>query len=82
MQASVMTPQQSVYSGEAKDIRLTADRGQINILEGHANIITTIQAGALKIIGPSGQANFEISEGVLRIENNQCSILCMNAKAV
>jgi len=81
MQVSLITPQESVFSGQANDLRLVAEAGEINLLENHANIITLVKPGKLKIIGTSGTSQFDVSEGVLRVEKERCSILCMSAKA-
>jgi len=81
MQVSLMTPQQVVFAGEASDILINAHKGQINILERHANIITEVHPGSLRIKGPAGEKVFKVGGGVLRVENQKCSILCMNAEA-
>ena len=80
MQVSLMTPQQIVFSGPATDVLVLADKGQINLLERHADIITEVHSGPLRVKGPAGEKIFQVTEGVLRIQGDKCSILCMSAE--
>jgi len=80
MKVSLMTPQQVVFSGDAQDVLLNAHKGQINILEKHADLITTLAAGPLRIRTGTHEKNYNISGGVMRVQGERCSILCMSAQ--
>ena len=51
MQIFLATPEKQVFSGEAKDVLVNAEKGQINILENHANLITLVKPGEVRIRG-------------------------------
>jgi F-type H+-transporting ATPase subunit epsilon len=71
----VATPEKKIFAGEASDLLVNAEKGQLNILERHANLITLIKPGALKIRG-AVEKSFHVSDGVLKVEDNRVSILC------
>ena len=53
---------------------LTAEtiRGQIQVLEGHSDLIATLTPGYLVI---EGQAQYYAGSGLLRVEDGNCSLM-------
>lgn len=82
MQISLMTPQHIVWSGEASEVVLVGEMGQLDILDRHADLITRLYAGPVSLTTPQGKKKFDVTEGVVRVESAKCSILCMEAKEV
>jgi len=82
MQVSLMTPQQTVFQGESDDILVHGHLGQINLLERHADLITKVIPGSLRIKTGGGTKSFEVSDGVLRVKDGRCSILVMTAEPI
>lgn len=79
MEVFLATPERKVFSGEAGDVLVNAEKGQINILERHANLITLVRPGAIRIRGVKDggeEKSFQVGEGILKVENNRVSILC------
>lgn len=77
MKLSLATPEKIVFSGSASDVLLNAEKGQINLLERHANIITLVMPGTLSVKSPEkGLLKFEVSKGVLKVEGDSISVLC------
>ena len=55
---------------EVKEIYLDTDKGNIGILDGHENMISSVKIGEMRIIDNDNKENiYSISEGVLKIEN-------------
>ena len=75
MQVSVVTPEKKVFEGSSEDILLQSTEGQLNILEGHANLVTTVAEGPVVIKTSSGSEEFSVGNGVLKVEENAVSIL-------
>lgn len=82
MKVVLMTPQGRVYSGEAEDVVLQAARGEMNVLERHANLIAKVVPGTLGIRGGGAEKKFKVSDGFVRIQGEACSILCMKAESI
>jgi F-type H+-transporting ATPase subunit epsilon len=76
MQVSLATPEKIVFSGQADDVLIQAEKGQINILDRHSNLITLVKKGPVVVKAAQGNLNFTVGEGVLKVEDNKVSILC------
>ncbi len=82
MKVSLFTPQGRIFSGDAQDVLLKATRGEMNLLERHANLIAKVVPGVLMIRDSAAEKKFKVSEGFVRIQGNDCSILCMKAEVL
>lgn len=75
MRVQVATPERIVFDGQADDIVLEAEKGQLNILDRHTNLISFVRKGPL-VLKSSGQTRrFLLGEGVLKIEGERLNIL-------
>lgn len=83
MKVQIATPEKIVFSGEADDVLLTAHRGQLNILNLHADLVSFLEEGPV-VLRTKGEKDesFHISGGVLKVENNIVSLLCPVAKQI
>lgn len=79
MKVKLLTPQGLMFSGDATDVLLQADKGQMNILERHADIIARMAPGDLLIRGAGSEKKFKVSAGFVRVKSDECSILSMTA---
>lgn len=77
MKLQIATPEKIVYSGEADDLLLFAYRGQLNILNHHADLVSFLEPGPL-LVRKKGEKEkrFEITRGLIKVENNEVVILC------
>jgi F-type H+-transporting ATPase subunit epsilon len=82
MEVSVATPERLVYKGVANDVLLNTEKGQINVLERHANLISMVRAGPLTIHTNTENRVFNVSDGVLKVEDDSISILCDLVEAI
>lgn len=80
MRMSLATPEKLLYEGELQKLTLIADKGQIQILENHAPLLTLVKPGAVLVNEAGGsERNFQVSDGVLKVDKNQISILVRSA---
>jgi F-type H+-transporting ATPase subunit epsilon len=75
MDVSIATPDGVVFKGQANDLLLHTFEGQINILENHANMVTTVVEGSVLLKGSGVNKSFELHKGVLKVEDGSVSIL-------
>ncbi len=76
MTLDILTPEQSVFSGEITLVKVPGTNGSFEVLENHAPIISSLDKGALKIIPKSGQEiHYEIEGGVIEVSHNKVIIL-------
>lgn len=82
MKIELITPEKIIFSGEASDVVLEGYEGQLNLLDRHADIISFTRAGELCLKTGASKKSFEISSGVMKIENAKLSILASEAKEI
>jgi F-type H+-transporting ATPase subunit epsilon len=71
----VVSPESTVFSGEAKSLVAPAWDGRVGILPGHAPMITLLGAGELAIDGAEGAQLFHVAGGLIKIEGDQVTVL-------
>jgi F-type H+-transporting ATPase subunit epsilon len=75
MTVEILTPDASLFSGEATYVGLPGSDGSLGILENHAPLITTLQAGRVTVRTGSGEESFEVSGGTVEVLQNKVTIL-------
>lgn len=80
---NVLTPEKSVYSGNAQSAVAYGTNGSLGILPNHAPLLTTLEIGELRIIDNEGQTHqFALSGGFMEVINNGVTILAETAEHV
>lgn len=76
MLLEIITPETKVFEGEVKSVLLPGTNGKFEILNNHANIISTLTQGQVRIINKNDQKElFYISGGVIEMQNNKIIVL-------
>ncbi|NQY68622.1 MAG: ATP synthase F1 subunit epsilon [Flavobacteriales bacterium] len=77
MELEIITPDKSVFSGEATSVTLPGSDGSLGILDNHAALISTLQSGPLKVIDANGEETvYDLKGGgVAEVQNNKLIIL-------
>jgi len=76
LNVSVISPEATLFEGEAPSITAPAFDGEIGILSGHAPMVTVLGTGTLTVgNGPS----FTVSGGFLQIVDNQVRVVTESA---
>jgi len=81
MQLEILTPGQSVFSGEVKLVKLPGSSGSFEILKNHAAIISSLTEGELKVITESDETlRYRTGDGVVESNNNHVVVLLESIK--
>ncbi len=68
------------YEGELKSVVVPAVDGEYGVLAHHRNVVIAIVPGTLRYTLPDGKTeNVVVSEGMMRVENNDVLILVNTA---
>jgi F-type H+-transporting ATPase subunit epsilon len=73
LKVSVISPEKSLYEGEASSVVAPAYDGEVGILTGHAPMMTLLGKGTLKLDG--GAKTFAIEGGFLQVVNNEVRVV-------
>jgi F-type H+-transporting ATPase subunit epsilon len=76
MNLLILTPGKQIYNGQIKSVKVPGTSGQFEVLNGHAPIVSSLNAGKVRVIESSGNTKtFEIQKGFIEVINNEVSIL-------
>ena len=84
LQLSVVTPEGSLFSGEASFVAAPAHDGEVGILPGHAAMIAALGTGELRIerqeSGTKTVDRYAVRGGFLQVLDDQITLLVTEAK--
>src|SRR3989475_10032238 len=80
MHVEVVTAERELYNGEAVMVVASGSEGQLGILPRHAALLTTLQAGAMRIKLGGAEEPLFVSGGFLEVSNNQVTVLADTAE--
>lgn len=75
MQLDILTPDKTLYSGEADEITVPGSKGQFQILNNHAALVSSLDKGKVKVKSGNTEQVFEITGGVIEVLKNKIVIL-------
>ncbi len=76
MNLQIITPDNSIYDGEAILVQLPGIDGSFEVLENHAALISALKKGDVRVIKTDkSEVLFPINGGVIEVLNNKVLIL-------
>jgi len=80
MKLQIITPDKEVFAGDVTLVQVPGSKGSFQVLVNHAPIISTLDAGEVKIIDSAGKTSkLSIGGGVIEVKNNNIIILAESA---
>ena len=71
----VLTPQDEIYKGEADEVIVPTEKGQIGILPNHVDLLAQIKPGELDIKNGSKTEHIAIMGGYVEVSKNHVNVL-------
>ena len=81
LRVSVITPEATIYEGDADQVVAPAYDGSLGILKGHAPLMALLGTGTLRIDHGREQTSFTVSGGFLQVVDNTVTVLSESATA-
>ena len=75
MQLEIITPDKSLFSGEAISVKFPGTGGRFETLNNHANIISSLEKGTITVKTAEGNKEFPISGGIVEFLKNKIIVL-------
>lgn len=76
MKLSIVSPEETLYEGEVKSVKMQGIDGKFQVLNDHAPLISALSKGEIKIKEESGeQKSFAINSGLVELAKNEIHIL-------
>jgi F-type H+-transporting ATPase subunit epsilon len=80
MKLKILTPEKTIFEGEASIATLPTSSGKISILDNHTPLVSSVSQGEIKIKSENGERIFKNGGGVVQTINNQTVVLLTNCK--
>ncbi len=75
MKVDILTPDTALFSGEATYVGLPGADGSLGIMNNHAPLITTLQAGEVVVKNGGSEERFSVGGGTVEVLNNVVTVL-------
>ena len=76
MKIEIITPDDKIYAGEIRSVRVPGRKGSFQVLKDHAPIISTLDRGPVVIADDQGnEVRYEITGGVIEVKKNRIILL-------
>jgi F-type H+-transporting ATPase subunit epsilon len=79
LKVSVISPERTVYEGEADQVIVPAWDGQLGVLRGHAPMLVLLGEGELRITGGGSDQRFQVRGGFLQVADDVVTVLSEHA---
>lgn len=74
MQIEILTPDATVFSGEADSVVLPGILGGFEILNNHAPLISALSEGTIKITNSGSSQELSVKSGFVEVLNNHLTV--------
>jgi F-type H+-transporting ATPase subunit epsilon len=75
----VISPERTIYEGEADSVIAPAWDGELGILRGHAPLMALLGSGDLRVRRGSDTERFQVTGGFLQVVDNVVTVLSERA---
>jgi len=77
----VISPEQTIFDGEAESVVAPAWDGELGILRGHAPLMALLGEGDLRVRSGGRTEHFHVEGGFLQVVDNVVTVLSERAEA-
>ena len=75
MEVQIITPDSTLFNGEATLVVVPGIDGQIGILNNHAPLVSSLVKGVVKVKHNDKEDLFDIHGGVVEVSSNKITVL-------
>ena len=75
MNVEIITPDKTLFKGEASSVTVPGVDGSMGFLENHAPLITVLKAGDVRLKTGEGEKTFAVKGGVVEVMKNTVLVL-------
>ncbi len=76
MKIEIITPDNKIFEGDVKSVRVPGKKGSFQVLKDHAPIISTLENGSVIMVDQEGKETvYEINGGVIEVKANKIILL-------
>ncbi len=76
----IVTPDKKVFEGEVESAKFPGSKGEFQVLNNHASLISSLDKGTIEFINKDGIHDVNVSGGVVEVLNNRIIVLAESAE--
>jgi F-type H+-transporting ATPase subunit epsilon len=81
LKVAVISPERTVFEGEAEQVVVPTWNGEVGILRGHAPLLALLGEGEVRIRQGASDQRFKIRGGFLQVADDVVTVLSERADA-
>ena len=81
LRVSVITPEATIFEGEAEQVVAPAWNGSLGVRHGHAPLMALLGTGTLRIDSGGSSKSYAVSGGFLQVVDDTVTVLSESATA-
>ena len=82
LRVSVVSPERTLFEGEAESVVAPAFDGEVGILTHHAPMLTLLGNGRLRVRSGGGEQQFTVTGGFLEVADDRVRVVTERAETV
>ncbi|NUQ21697.1 MAG: F0F1 ATP synthase subunit epsilon [Gemmatimonadaceae bacterium] len=82
LNVSVVSPERTLFEGEAESVVAPAFDGEVGILTHHAPMLTLLGNGRLRIRAAGNERSFTVAGGFLEVADDRVRIVTERAETI
>jgi len=79
LKVAVISPERTVYEGDADMVVVPAWDGEIGILRGHSPLLTLLGSGTLRVTNGGSEQRFAVQGGFMQVAEDVVTVLSERA---
>jgi F-type H+-transporting ATPase subunit epsilon len=81
MNIVILSPEKQLFSGPVKSVKVPGASGSFEMLDNHAPIVSSLEAGQIRIVKENGEKmTLTVEGGFVEMLNNEVSLLVAGVK--
>lgn len=81
MRVAVISPERTIYEGDAEMVVAPAWDGEVGVLRGHAPMLVLLGTGDLRVTQGGNVQRFHVSGGFMQVADDVVTVLSETASA-
>jgi F-type H+-transporting ATPase subunit epsilon len=79
LKVAIISPESTIYEGEADMVVAPAWDGEVGVLRGHAPMLVLLGAGEMRVSGAGGEQRFRVEGGFMQVADDVVTVLSESA---
>jgi F-type H+-transporting ATPase subunit epsilon len=79
MRVAIISPERTVYEGEADMVVAPAWDGEVGVLRGHAPMLVLLGSGEMRITNGGSVERFQVAGGFMQVADDVVTVLSESA---